>query len=51
MPITSLTMRRVADVARKRLMLRQVLFAAIRCGDSVLANCALCQLDGLAGAW
>lgn len=44
-------MRRVADVARKPIMLRKVLFAAIRCGDGVLANCALCQLDGLTGAW
>lgn len=51
MPISSPTMHRVADIVRKHLMLRRVLFAAIRCGDGVLANCALCQLDGLAGAW
>lgn len=35
----------------RRIVLRNVLMIAIRHHDVVLANCALQQLDGLAGAW
>ncbi|MBN4667182.1 hypothetical protein HUS70_17080 [Pandoraea nosoerga] len=35
----------------RRVVLRHILMVAIRHHDAVLANCALQQLDGLAGAW
>ncbi|VVE46863.1 hypothetical protein [Pandoraea terrigena] len=35
----------------RRIVLRHFLMIALQYHDGVLANCALRQLDGLAGAW